>query len=340
MESAYQDWEKRRQMARTKPVRRKPGTKKGTRVTLGTRERRRLVQLIICVALFLAVYVGKGIFPQRMLVLREQILTAMGSDTDFIAVFSNLGRSLSAGEPVGDTLGELWVEAFGGAAVEAQAVQLGEDSLFRSELDYLTGTGRGDPVSRCLSLDLSQTQTADPVPVPTPAATPAPSAAPEPVPSAEPEVIHMDYTGPALPENTTMDQYRLDVGQTVTPALGWVSSPFGWREHPVDGEEKFHNGVDLAVNNGTQVLSFADGVVDYIGDSPIYGLYLQIKHDGGVTTFYAHCSKLCVQQGESVSAGQKVAESGDTGNATGPHLHFEIKKDGVRLNPLYYIQTQ
>ena len=341
METAYQDWERRRQenRQRQRSTRRRPAGK-GARVALGVRERRRLIQLAVCLALFLVVYVGKGIFPDQMLTLRARILTVMGSDADFTAAFANLGRAISAGEPVTDTLEGLWVEVFGGAAVEEQAIPLEEGSLFRSELDYLTGTEEVDPVSRCLSLDLTQTQTAEVTPAPTPAATSAPSAEPEPAPSVQPEVIHMDYTGPALPENTTMDQYRLDVGQTVTPALGWVSSEFGWREHPVDGEEKFHNGVDLAVNNGTQVLAFADGVVDYIGDSPVYGLYLQLRHDGGVTTFYAHCSKLCVQQGESVSAGQKVAESGDTGNATGPHLHFEIKKDGVRLNPLYYIQTQ
>ena len=128
--------------------------------------------------------------------------------------------------------------------------------------------------------------------------------------------------------------------ETVTPALGWVSSTFGWREHPVDGEERFHNGVDLAVNSGTPVQAFAAGTVDYIGDSPEYGLYLQISHAGGLTTFYCHCSKLCVQQGQTVAAGEKVAESGATGNVTGPHLHFEMKLNGVRLNPLYYIETQ
>lgn len=338
METAYQDWEKRRRESRQRAVRRKPAVKRA-KVTLGVRERRRLIQLAICVALFLVVYVGKGVFPDQMLVLRSHILTAMGTDTDFTAAFSNLGRALSEGEPVGDTLGELWVEVFGGAAVESQAVELGEGSQFRTELDYLTGQGEGLSVARYLPM-VQAGQGEQAAPSATPAPTPAATATPTPAPSAEPEVIHMDYTGPALPDNTSMDQYRLDVGQTITPVLGWVSSEFGWREHPVDGEEKFHNGVDLAVNNGTEVKAFADGVVDYIGDSPIYGLYLQLKHDGGVTTFYAHCSELCVQQGESVSAGQKVAESGDTGNATGPHLHFEIKKDGVRLNPLYYIQTQ
>ena len=80
-------------------------------------------------------------------------------------------------------------------------------------------------------------------------------------------------------------------------------------------------------------------MVDYIGESDIYGQYLQIRHEGGLTSFYAHCSKLCVQQGQTVAAGEKVAESGATGNATGPHLHFELKLDGVLLNPTYYIET-
>ena len=150
---------------------------------------------------------------------------------------------------------------------------------------------------------------------------------------------HVDYTGPALPDNTSMDKFRLDVGETVSPVMGVLTSPFGWREHPVDGEEKFHNGVDLAVNNGTDVLAFASGTVDYIGDSPVYGLYLQLSHAGGLKSFYAHCSQLLVQQGQVVAAGERVAQSGDTGNATGPHLHFELKLNGVLLNPLYYIET-
>ena len=80
--------------------------------------------------------------------------------------------------------------------------------------------------------------------------------------------------------------------------------------------------------------------MDYIGESAIYGQYLQIIHENGVKSFYAHCSKLLVRKGQQVEAGQKVAESGATGNVTGPHLHFELKKDGVRVNPEYYIETK
>ena len=97
--------------------------------------------------------------------------------------------------------------------------------------------------------------------------------------------------------------------------------------------------MDLAVNTGTQVLAFADGTIDYIGDSPEYGLYLQISHANGVKSFYAHCSELLVHQGQTVQAGETVALSGNTGNSTGPHLHLELKVDGVRINPIYYIET-
>lgn len=341
METAYREWEKRRQGSTGRHT---GNRRRGTKVALGTRERRRLIQLAVCVVLFLVVFIGKGIFPDQLTAMRDQMLRMLRTDTDFTAAFSSLGQSFARGEPVLDTLEELWADVFGAGEVKIDAPPKLEDTMhFRSARAYLSGETWESPVAYYLGISLPE-ESADPglqaadTAEPAPLVTPEPS--PVPTPASTPEVIHKDYDGPALPENTTMDQYNLDLPETVSPVMGWVSSGFGWREHPVEGGEKFHNGVDLAVNDGTEVKAFASGVVDYIGDSPIYGKYLQLKHEGGVTTFYAHCSKLCVQQGEAVSAGQKVAESGETGNATGPHLHFELKRDGVRLNPLYYIETQ
>lgn len=306
-------------------------------MTLGVRERRRLIQLGLCMVLFLGVFVGKGLFPEKMIRFQQRALEVLQSDTDFEAVFAGLGRSISEGAPVVDTLEGLWVEVFGGADVDIDTP--GQLALFQTQVELLAGTEESTMAGRFgiplpAAEESQQTPEADTAEV-------EPEAEPEV--EAEPAVIVMPYDGPALPDNATMDQYNLDilgVGATATPALGWVSSPFGWREHPVDGGEKFHNGVDLAVNTGTAVGAFADGVVDYIGDSPVYGLYLQIKHAGGLTSFYAHCSELCVQQGQTVTAGETVALSGDTGNSTGPHLHFEMKLDGTLLNPLYYIETE
>ena len=301
---------------------------------LGPRERRRITQLVVCLALFLAVFIGKGVFPERIDALREQVLGLLRGDTDFQAVFSDLGQSISRGEPVLETLGDAWNRMLGGAEAEPGG-SAGESALYAAQAAFLSGFGRPAGTGT-LGLKL------DPRATPAAAATPAPrpEATPEPTPTPEPAVEHVDYTGPALPANTSMDKYRLDLEETVSPVLGVLTSSFGWREHPVDGEEKFHNGVDLAVNTGTQVKAFADGVVDYIGDDPDqYGLYLQISHANGVKSFYAHCSQLLVHQGQSVSAGETVALSGDTGYTTGPHLHLELRFNGVRINPIYYIET-
>ena len=317
------------------------GRRHHAKTTLGPAERRRLIQLVTCLVLFLAVFIGKGIFPAGMDQMRVQVLSIIRQDTDFQAAFSALGQAVSEGEPVTEALGVLW----GGLLGEEPDTGSGKDTPLYAEQAALLCGLRQEPDgperlwTDAMELVAGPAQPAEPTAPAEPESAPEPSPAPAP----EPAVEHVDYDGPALPDNTTMDKYNLSaigIDETVTPALGWVSSSFGWREHPVDGEEKFHNGVDLAVNNGTEVLAFAEGTVDYIGDSPEYGLYLQLSHAGGLTTFYCHCSKLCVQQGQSVAAGEKVAESGDTGNVTGPHLHFEMKLNGVRLNPLYYIETQ
>ena len=318
---------------RSRVASRKTGRNKGKTV-LGPRERRRITQLVVCLALFLAVFIGKGVFPERINALREQVLGLLRGDTDFQAVFADLGQSISKGEPVLETLGDAWNQMLGGEEAKPGGTA-GENALYAAQVAWLSGFGRQTGTGT-LGLKI------DPQATPAVAATPAPQpeATPEPTPTPEPAVEHVDYTGPALPDNTSMDKYRLDVGETVSPVMGVLTSPFGWREHPVDGEEKFHNGVDLAVNTGTQVKAFADGVVDYIGDDPDqYGLYLQISHANGVKSFYAHCSQLLVSQGQTVKTGDTVALSGDTGNTTGPHLHLELRFNGVRINPIYYIET-
>ena len=108
-------------------------------------------------------------------------------------------------------------------------------------------------------------------------------------------------------------------------------------QHPVEGEERFHYGVDLAANEGTEILCFADGTVTVVGESSSYGKYCMVEHAGGYSTLYAHCSRITVSSGAAVKEGQKIAEVGETGVATGPHLHFELQKNGTYLNPIYYV---
>ncbi|MCC8122982.1 MAG: M23 family metallopeptidase [Oscillospiraceae bacterium] len=349
METTYRTGEKRRQTAgRRTGGRPENRHRRQDKALLGRREKRRLAQLCVCLVLFFGVFFGKGVFPEQMEVLRARMVQVLHADTDYKAVFSNLGYAISSGEPVADTMQQLWVEVFSPSGMTATEVSA---HVFSPEMDFAVYEDRTaslfdaestQTLAQVLGLpdaaeEVTTVQAAEETTVQAPAETPAETAAPSATP--EPEVIHMDYSGEPLPDNAPMDKYSLGLSDTVTPAMGVVSSGFGWRIHPGDGEDKFHNGVDIAVDTGTAIGAFADGTVDYIGDSPVYGLYLQLDHGNGIKTFYAHCSKLCVQKGQIVSKGEKVAEAGETGNATGPHLHFEIKRDGVLLNPIYYIES-
>ena len=122
-----------------------------------------------------------------------------------------------------------------------------------------------------------------------------------------------------------------------TPLNGEMTSPFGWREHPVTGAEAFHYGVDIAAEDGTAIACFADGTVGAVGESTTLGKYLTVNHADGVSTLYAHCSLITAASGAEVSQGQKIAEVGHSGNATGPHLHFEVHDGEAYLDPAGYL---
>ena len=144
------------------------------------------------------------------------------------------------------------------------------------------------------------------------------------------------YTMPALPENASLEQRNLGFAHT-SPIVAPLTSPFGWREHPVSGGTRFHYGVDLGAATGTDICAFADGTVYATGDSSSLGYYIMIQHEDGYMTLYAHCSKITVTSG-AVTMGQKIAEVGETGIATGPHLHFELHDGDLYLNPIYYVE--
>lgn len=324
-------------------VQRKSRRKGGSGV-LNPRERRRLGQLGACSAIFVTVFLAKGAgkLPERW----NELAEALTANADFAAAFTDLGWGLAAGRPVEETLDELWGDIFVPQPQFAPASNR-DGPLYAASLKRLE---QGETVLAVLTPPPSETPT-DPmalsaacqnaVPTPTVSASePAVTPMPEPTPTPEPAVIPMAYDGPALPEGVTMDKYALGLSETTSPVSGGVTSDFGWREHPLDGEEKFHYGVDLSAAEGTPVLAFAAGTVEYIGESEVYGLYFQIDHGGGVKSFYAHCSELEVTKGQSVKVGEETAKSGASGHVTGPHLHFELKKNGIRLEPLYYIENR
>lgn len=116
-------------------------------------------------------------------------------------------------------------------------------------------------------------------------------------------------------------------------ALPMVTSPFGPRQDPIDGHLTRHGGVDLAAAEGAEVHSVAAGVVRRAGARGGYGEAVEIDHGGGLTTLYAHASGLLVEEGQRVAAGQPIARAGQTGRATGPHLHFEVRVSGTAVDP-------
>ena len=123
------------------------------------------------------------------------------------------------------------------------------------------------------------------------------------------------------------------------PWLGYVSSSYGYRVHPISGEKNLHRGVDIAVAQGTPIRAIHDGRVVSAGDAGSYGLCVVIEDEKGYQSRYAHCSSLSVSAGQEVKRGDVIAAVGSTGNSTGPHLHLEIMLNGEYLNPYYFVDT-
>lgn len=119
-----------------------------------------------------------------------------------------------------------------------------------------------------------------------------------------------------------------------TPVTGWVTSFYGYREHPITGEEDFHTGVDIAAAEGTAIQAVLPGTVVEAGWSEVYGNRIVLEHEGGLRTIYCHCSRLLAQEGTVVAQGDRIALVGSTGWSTGPHLHLEAEVDGQREDPL------
>lgn len=122
------------------------------------------------------------------------------------------------------------------------------------------------------------------------------------------------------------------------PVPGRVSSPFGYRIHPITQKSEFHNGIDIACPQGTPVVCPFQGRVLSVNRRPPGGLQVIIKHDNGYSTGYAHLQSTDLYPGRAVKAGGTVGLSGNSGLSTGPHLHFTLtNKDGVKVNPAEYL---
>ena len=137
----------------------------------------------------------------------------------------------------------------------------------------------------------------------------------------------------------TLDSARKKLVPSMPPVhAAWHSSSYGWRIDPFNGQRAFHEGIDFMAEYGTPILAAAGGVVVYSDFHPQYGNMVEIDHGNDLVSRYAHASKRLVKAGDVVLSGAKIAEVGRTGRATGTHLHFEVRHNGVPQNPTQFLR--
>ena len=142
-----------------------------------------------------------------------------------------------------------------------------------------------------------------------------------------------------------IQSFSVDTLQNNPPEIrpvkgGKISSPYGeMRKLPFNNETSRHTGIDIAIPEGTLVVSPADGIIVKAENDKLYGNMILIKHDEEYETFYAHLQDLSVKPGDHVTEGQEIGHAGSTGLSTGPHLHYEVIKNGERVNPEDYFKN-
>ncbi len=140
-----------------------------------------------------------------------------------------------------------------------------------------------------------------------------------------------------------LDQHLLDKESylastpTLLPTQGWITSYFGQRMSPTAGRMKMHEGIDVGAPYGTAITAPADGIVTFSGEKAGFGKFVQVDHGFGIETIYAHNQSLHVRNGQKIKRGNLLAAVGNTGHSTGPHLHYEVRVNGIAVDPLYFI---
>ncbi len=323
------------------------GSARGGRRTAAQAESRALARLTICGVVFVLLVAVKLLFPEAVSGFARSAGQLIGRNADFKEAFAAMGRAVSGQAAVSDSLQDAYTAVF------SPSPPLEEESAAPSRTKASL-----DPGARLLRYTAVRLPEAEAEPMaeivvdldgaPAPQSPPEePAGEPEPpaAPAAETEeeddttaaeAVSYVYTMPAMPDNASLEQRNLGFAHT-SPIRGALSSAFGWREHPIEGGNKFHYGVDLAADQGTDILAFADGEVYATGESSTLGNYIMLQHQGGYITLYAHCSRVTAAGG-AVVKGEKIAEVGDTGLATGPHLHFELHDGDLYLNPIFYVE--
>ncbi len=221
------------------------------------------------------------------------------------------------------------------------------DSMLDQKLSEIMAAGDGNSAVTARMLDELRGRSAymggGSQPAPVPATTQG--GVPPPKPAVQPHIQAMDFdslspkrpsphaSAPA-PQPAETGPATESIGLKL---LGRISSHFGLRKDPFTGQVRQHNGLDIAEPEGSPVRSAGGGKVVFSGERRGYGNLVIVDHGGGLETYYAHNSQNLVKQGEAVKKGEEIARVGHTGRATGPHLHFEVRRDGKAINPEAFI---
>ena len=146
----------------------------------------------------------------------------------------------------------------------------------------------------------------------------------------------------AVVEGTLMNRkLHAEVFPTGRPVnKGWISSVFGWRNDPITGKRAFHEGIDFAGRANSEVVAVAAGVVVWSGKRWGFGNTVEVNHGNGYSTLYAHNEKNLVKVGDTVQKGQVLALLGSTGRSNGPHVHFEVRRNGKAVNPIKFVRSK
>ena len=151
------------------------------------------------------------------------------------------------------------------------------------------------------------------------------------------EAITQELSLAELEKNLQTKKEMMICMPSLWPTMGWVTSGFGFRTNPFSGLSQMHEGMDISNRVGTLVVAPSDGIVSDVGNDLVYGKIIVISHGFGMASRYCHLSKALVKAGQKVSRGDKIAEIGMTGRTTGPHLHYEVRLNGIPVNPMRYI---
>lgn len=266
--------------------------------------RRKLLAVIVIIA---ALFALKALFPETVDKLKEKGRSVFSRDIDYVEVFRDMGDA---------------VPSFLRKKATDESMQPGTPVWEElASLPERAGLSAGELIS-----EIAVSAGEDPL---------------EPENIRPPAVAAFiksqeQYSGVELPENVSYEYKSLPFENSL-PVIGYNSSGFGYRTHPIHGDLRFHYGTDFAAWTGEDIYAFADGSVSFAGWSDSYGNYITVDHEDGWQSLYAHCSILYVKTGDEVKAGDKIALVGDTGVVTGPHLHFELMHRGVYTNPEYYV---